>query len=656
MRYTVYDIETISNLFTACFKDYATDRKKEFIIHESRNDFAELISFLVKLQKSDYYLVGFNSIEFDGQVLNFIMDNASQLSLLSSERLARAIYRKAQDVITVPEQERFLNNLPEWKLNIRPIDLYKQKHYDGKAKRTSLKWLEFTMRLPNIEEMPLPHDVDVTEQQISSILSYNWNDVDATTEFFERNLFETELRLKLSKQFDINILNASEPRMSREILASLLAKDMGISVKELKDKRTFRKEIHLGRCIIPLIKFSEQPFLDLVTKLNRTTINAANTKGCFEHSINYKGVDIEYGVGGVHGMTKSGIYTSDEEYVIKTVDVVSFYPCMIINYGFVPAHLGTTFANRYKWFFTERRKYAKKDPINYIYKIILNSTYGLSNDMNSFLYDPLVTMKTTINGQLLLSMLAESLSGIPESQLLMMNTDGLEIRIHRKDEELFNTRCRVWEELTGLQLEHDAYDKIILGDVNSYIGVFTKKEAKSEADWKAMQESDPYSLYTTDGDKYYYAPVKLKGRFELKLDYHKNPSGMIIPITIYEHLVRGIPVEDAIDKGDIFDYCYGVKKKYDFDLIVHSVHKGEHIMKKQQKVMRFYVSTDGGKLVKQYNDGRILSVNASALVTPANHITNQTIPSNLNRKYYIDEVYKELDGIIPKQSNQLALF
>jgi hypothetical protein len=656
-KYTIYDIETLINLSTFCFKDFATQKKKEFVIHESRNDFLELVRFLSALVKNKYYLVGFNSIDFDGQVINFILSHWEQMKDMPGDMISNLIYTKAQEVINTPEKERFSMLIPERNQYIMPIDLYKQKHYDGKAKRTSLKWLEFTMNLDNIEEMPVEHDQPVSKDGIQDVLSYNWNDVEATYEFFKRNKYETDLRLKLCEQFGLPLLNASEPRIAREVLAKLLAQDMGVDVRTLKERKTFRKEIHLGKCIIPIVKFEEQCFKDLVTKLKKTTINALNTKGCFEHSIKYKGIDIEYGVGGVHGTRKSGVFTSGEDYIIKTVDVTSFYPMMIINYGFAPAHLGKTFADRYLWFFNERKKYGKKDPLNYVYKIILNSTYGLSNDVNSFLYDTLTTMKTTINGQLLLTMLAESLSAIPDSMLIMMNTDGLEIKIPRKHEELFALKCKEWEDLTKLQLEGDKYEKMIIGDVNNYISVFTEREAKSKEDWLKLQKDEPYYIFREDSDRYFYSPVKMKGRFELKLDYHKNPSGLIIPKAVYNYFVKGIPVEKSVvDCDNIFDFCYGVKKKYDFKLVLHSVEKGEHKKVRQQKVTRYYVSTDGGKLVKEYDDGRIVSVNASALVTICNRISNHQIPLNLDRQYYIDEAYKELENIEGVKTNQLNLF
>jgi len=655
-RYIIYDIETYCNLSTFCFLDYASKKKKQFVIHQSRNELDELYKFLRSTQVHKYYLVGFNNLAFDSQVIQFILATYEMLKGLTGDTISNLIYQKAQEVITVPEKERFNILIPESRLSIMQIDLYKQKHYDGKAKRTSLKWLEFTMNFPNIEEMPLPHYEEVSEEDVERVLEYNWNDVNATHEFFERMKFETVLRLKLSEQYQLPLLNASEPRMAREILASLLAKDMGISVKELKDKRTFRKEIHLGKCILPIVKFKDEKFKELVAQLKKTIINANSIKGAFVHSINYKGIDIEYGVGGIHGAVPSGVYMSDDEYVIKTVDVKSYYPNMIINYGFAPAHLGETFANRYKWFYTERNKYNKKDPINYIFKIILNSVYGLSNDINSFLYDTLTTMKTTINGQLLLSMLAESLSDIPSSKLLMLNTDGLEIRIPRSESENFEKRCKDWEKITNLELEYEEYERMIIGDVNNYIAVFSKKAAKSEQDYIQLQKDEPNYIYS-DPESLEYNIVKAKGRFELKLDYHKNPSGIVISRAIYDYFCKGVlPEESILGAKNLFDFCYGIKKKSDFEIVLHSVKKGEHIREKQQKVCRFYISKNGGKLVKEYSKGGITSVNASALVKPCNRIYENIIPDDLDRDYYIKECYKEIHGIEGEKSNQLLLF
>jgi hypothetical protein len=79
------------------------------------------------------------------------------------------------------------------------------------------------------------------------------------------------------------------------------------------------------------------------------------------------------------------------------------------------------------------------------YKEAANIPYGKSNEITSFLYNPLYSMKTTISGQLVLSMLCENLSDIPDSQMLMSNTDGCEILIPKIYENLYYDICKQWE-------------------------------------------------------------------------------------------------------------------------------------------------------------------------------------------------------------------
>ena len=115
--------------------------------------------------------------------------------------------------------------------------------------------------------------------------------------------------------------------------------------------------------------------------------------------------------------------------------------------------------------------------MNYVYKIILNSTFGLSNDEKSFFYDPELCMRITINGQLTLMMLYEQImERIPGAVALLQNTDGVETMIPRESLSTYMEICKEWEENTGLELEHDEYDQLVLADVNNYIGVNTFRE------------------------------------------------------------------------------------------------------------------------------------------------------------------------------------
>jgi len=60
---------------------------------------------------------------------------------------------------------------------------------------------------------------------------------------------------------------------------------------------------------------------------------------------------------------------------------------------------------------------------------------------------------------------------IPNAVALMQNTDGIETRIPRAYMNEYMKICEEWEQLTNLSLEHDEYQKLVLGDVNNYIGL-----------------------------------------------------------------------------------------------------------------------------------------------------------------------------------------
>ena len=63
-------------------------------------------------------------------------------------------------------------------------------------------------------------------------------------------------------------------------------------------------------------------------------------------------------------------------------------------------------------------------------------------------------MQTTINGQLLLSMLVEDLLiNIPESVLLQTNTDGATLQFDKQYLNKYDEICKAWEEKTKLILE-----------------------------------------------------------------------------------------------------------------------------------------------------------------------------------------------------------
>jgi hypothetical protein len=145
----------------------------------------------------------------------------------------------------------------------------------------------------------------------------------------------------------------------------------------------------------------------VLTWLKEQTIT--ETKGVFKDlTATVNGFTFVFGLGGIHGSVEREKVVSDDTHVIESRDVTSYYPNLAIKNRFYPAHLGEKFCDIYADLFEQRKKYPKKSSESATLKLALNGTYGDSNNKFSVFYDPLFTMRITLNGQLLLCMLAET--------------------------------------------------------------------------------------------------------------------------------------------------------------------------------------------------------------------------------------------------------
>jgi hypothetical protein len=636
----IMDYETLCNCFIAVFEHYKTEERKVFVVHEQRNDFPEFVTFLQKCVTENQWHISYNGLSFDAQITQKILQNQKYLKNLPAEPLVKYIYEYAQTVIEKSNKGDFAEFAP-YKLKIKQIDLFKLNHWDNKAKMSGLKWIQYSMDWENVEEMPHRHDQPVTDSDtLDSVISYCINDVTSTKKIFEHSKEQILLRQTLTKEYGIDLYSASEPRISKELFLHFLELRTGMSKAHLKTLRTPRPYIVLADCILPYVTFETSQFNSVLDYFRTKVITS--TKDGFKHRIDFKGVKVDYGLGGIHGAISSGVYEAKEGWTIMTSDVTSFYPNLAIKNNFAPAHLPQKeFGQLYEWFFEERKKIPKSDPKNYVYKIILNSTYGLTGDENSFLYDPKMTIDITINGQLLLSKLAEMVSlAIPECKPLMLNTDGIEMMIPNDKIDTYLSVCSVWETMTQLALEHDQYSKMIIRDVNNYMAV------------------------TKDGK------VKCKGAFEWEdlakkkvATFHKNKSFLIIPKAIYAFFVHGTKPEDFLAQNqNIFDYCGAVKAKAGWYFVDRQIINGELVNQKLQKINRYFISDTGSKLVKCHNDGREIQAESGGWLQT---IVNKIDPSkdfnsySINKKYYLEEIYKEIEGIQEisfKNATQLSLF
>ena len=614
----VFDLEQFPNFHSGTFINRDDrDDKRVFVIHEAYNDYIEYFHFL---QDEVAGLIGFNSVNYDYPLLHFFLElmpiYADRKTEIGASRMNEMLHLQSQQIIRAE-----YSAIPEWQTKIPQLDLFRIHHFDNKAKRTSLKAVEIAINSPNVQDIPFDEDHYVTEDEIPLVLDYNYNDTIETFRFYELSKDLVELRKQLSARYNINLRNANDPKIGQEIFGREIAKKKEIPYKHLRDMRTYRKSIALGKCLLPIIEFQNKEFKTLHQFFKDTVITT--TYKAFQESVIYKGFKYDYGAGGIHGCIESGVYESDKDNMIVDIDVAAYYPSLGIVNGFYPQHLGPTFTEVYKELFDTRME-AKRtgDKVtNSGLKLALNGVFGKSNDLYSLFYDPRYTMQITINGQLLLSMLAERIvDAIPDVIMLQTNTDGMTIKIPRQHLSFLHNICQKWEEDTGMILEFGEYKKMVIRDVNNYLA------------------------QTVDG----YA--KPKGVFEIiptqngAIAYNKNWSMRVVPKAIHAHYLEGTPIDEFIHNHDnIYDFCIGFRARKDWGIYYTDIQDDRRNKVRQQKTVRYYMSRSGGALTKEnLFDKRVISLEAGKSATVFNRFVNRIDwdDYDINYGYYIAQANK----------------
>ena len=660
MNHWVMDYETMANCFVAVFEHYKTNETKVFVIHEKTNDFNDFITFLEKNISNKERHISYNGLGFDAQITEYMLAAKDEWSEYNAKEITYEVYKLAQHVINKQSSREWLDYY-EYNMQIPQLDVFKLNHWDNAAKRSSLKWIQFSMRWENLQDMPLHHgDPIYKKEDLENLIDYCINDVKSTKEIFKKSIDQIKLRKSLTKEYKINLYNASEPKISKELFLYFLTKKTGWKKTDIKYSSTQRSTIDVSKILLPYIKFNNKQLIELLDKFKSKIIDPSKTKGGFNASIKFHGVKTDFGLGGIHGARSSGVYKTNKDMMIMSSDVTSFYPNLAIRNKWSPAHLPKeAFCEQYEWFFDERVKIPKSDIRNYVYKIILNSTYGLSNDKYSFLYDPQFTMQITINGQLSLLMLYEMIMDkIPGSIPLMQNTDGLETLIPKKYKEKYLEICKEWEDITSLNLEHDSYRQLILADVNNYIAVHDWKRVERD-EYNKLKEN-PHNLIKQEKGNFYHSKVKCKGRFEFQnLPLHKNPSNLIVPQALYHYFLNDVTPEKYIENNNnIFDYCIGKKIKGNWKFEKRWIDK-EYKTEDLQKTIRYYVSNQGCKIVKvNKGDGREIQTDSGKwLLTLFNtYEEKEWSKYNINDKYYLNSIYTEIENIAGPKTKQIKLF
>ena len=633
MQDYVYDIEIFPNYFLVCVQDCTTLERISFEISPRKDQRIELLEFL----QSDVRLFGFNCIHYDGKVLQKL----KLLVHLKGKELVSTLKRFSDNIITDDKFNKFQKRLT----GVQNVDLMLMHHFDNDARRASLKQLQFAFQMTNIQELPYHHNAILTLNQMEEVKKYCWNDIEATLKLYNYSKEAIQLRESLSKEYGIDMMSWNSPKIGEKSFALKLAKEIG---QDKLTKKTYRDTISLNDIIFPYVEFQTEGFQKLLTYFKSKTIqgtykvfteipfdeleiieghyNLRKTKGVQKNlNILYKNIEFVFGTGGLHACTNSGIYEADDDYIIIDIDVSSYYPNLSIKNKLYPEHLGIEFCDIYEKRYNERGNYPKGSVWNGSIKLELNGVYGKSNSEHSAFYDSKYTMAITINGQLLICMLAEQLMEV--SQLLQANTDGVTIRVHKNYLYIVQDIITWWQKLTLLTLETANYQKMVIKDVSNYLAVYTNGKVKRKgAAFKTHKE----------------------------LELHENHSALIINEAISQYFISNVSPEQYllqdIESNGLKNFFMRAKVQKDHKLVARDE---EDVT--LQRLVRYVVTNTGVSLIKimpplakNPDKWRETEIEAGWKTTVCNNlstINESEIIENLNLEYYLQAIKKIINGI-----------
>lgn len=626
----VYDIEVFQNIFHCSVKNTETNDIYKFEISERKNQLRELVKFFKQVDKyitwGDYYTTninipaniifcGYNNLHYDNPIINYIIEYEDKLMQYNIPTICSSIFNLSKTITTSSEDN--IDAWKHWKYQIwfDTFDILTML-YSNKL-RVGLKEIQVTMQYPNVQEFVCDWTKPLPLEDFDSMIDYNINDIESTSELLNRCKKDVDLRIAIEDEYGVRVLSKDGVNIGMKILTQKYLEKTGLTWQDIKDLRSPMSVIPLKDVILPFIKY-DSPILQRVLEDMKNQIVSPGRKG-YENKFVFNNLRYSVGVGGIHSVNSPEIIIPRDDEMLIDIDVASLYPSMLIEYEFYPKHLGKEFLEVYKQIKDERieAKHNGDKVKNETLKLALNGLSGNLQNEHNFCYSPFAVMQIRINGQLLLLMLAEKLTQIG-CRIVQANTDGLFVLLKKDVYSKVNSICREWEQLTKLTLEEDRFKAMYQYAINDYFAI-------------------------TEDNK-----VKEKGMFITTVKLGKGLTPKIIPKAVISFFKDGISVEDTIKNcTDIRDFLMSEKTGKQWHV--------EYMNEEQQRTNRFYASTNGGYLWKwKYsNDSDIKSYQnmlTASGVTLLNKFDDKPIEERkINYRYYIMEAYKIIRDLKPLQ-------
>ncbi len=461
-----FDIETYKNYTLFAFRGIDSQTLITIEIIGENNSLAKEQRKRLHHILSKYTTVTFNGNKFDLPITQYALTGATALE----------IQQAAQGIIT--------SNAPDFitykKLGVEPRGGYDSFDLSEPAPAVFTSLKTYGTRIGSKKLWDLPYDPQLTlaPDEMEILKSYCENDLQVTEDLYHSIKHEIDLREFMGKEYGVDLRSKS----GAQVAEMVLLKETNYRGGKPDVPKSIR--YRAPKCVkfhSPELTELVQSLEDEVFAINQGNGQPVEPEWMKKNKLAIGQTPYKLGLGGIHDKRKKSVYNTNDTHIILDIDVASYYPSMIIEFGFTPKHIGKKFLDVYTKIYKNRfiaKRSGDKQTSNSL-KLVLNSSFGKMGSRYSKLYAPDVMLQVTITGQLMLMMLIEDIEreGV---EVFYANTDGITINCPRDKRDLIETIVFDWELHTGMVMETAEFKSVAIRDVNNFVNITMDGEVKSK--------------------------------------------------------------------------------------------------------------------------------------------------------------------------------
>lgn len=612
----IFDIYITKSSFTYVSIDSLKKGEyKEIHIETNNSEWRKNLDDLYIELKSLDGMIGYNNLNYSYPLIHYIINMKKSFENLDSARVViDSIIKESVNLLG-----NDFNHIKHKDQYIIQCDLFSL--WGFYSRRVPLSTLKFNLELSNI--------VNIIDNSRKNIIEFLKNNIEAIHALYLLSGDKIELRKKILKDYGIMCLNFSDSKISEDLMLKLYCEMYNKDYWDIRSLRTSRDIIKFDECIPKYIKFKTEKFNNILNELKELKIR--EFKNSFSKIFLHKEVEYTMTPSGIYSKGSTGVHgLEDEVSSIIESDLNAAYPTILINDNLYPAHLDKGFVDLFRTGIIESIDKGGNNLINKSFKNISVSIIGKFDSRNSFLYDPLVSVKISLRVQLLMLMLIERITEeIPDIKIIQLNTDGLICSLSKINIDRYNDIINNFSKEYNLSFKNKEYNSVVINNSNSYIAIDKDKSYKT---------IDIFN--TNDARSKTYNPSK-------------DTQMRIIPIALKEYFINGKDIATTIiNHNNIYDFC--IRNHTRSSNEIHSISNSKHIIKKVSGTNRYFISNKGGKLISLSDTGRRRDIEVGFYITLFNRYDKRNIEDyDINYNYYISKCNIIINNI---KNNQLKLF